>query len=169
MRRSPPPLSVTRPPPSSTTSGPWSLRTLAVAFMAIVTGAGPQSKVITPPAATAATTAADVQLAGVPLPTTRSGRRVSTARASAGTAASPSGLPGLGRAFGVFDGRGLGLALGPRLGAGTAGPDAAVDAAAGAGADEVGATSDDGGAGGSSSAQPDRARAQVTVRVIASG
>src|SRR5690349_12195016 len=135
MRRLPPPLSVTRPPPSSTTSGPWSLRTLAVAFMAIVTGAGPQSKVITPPAATAVTTAADVQLAGVPLPTTRSGRRVSTARASAGTEAPPPGLPGLGRAFGVFDGRGVGLVLGLRLAAGPAGRDAAADAGPDAGPD----------------------------------
>src|SRR5687767_4849379 len=103
MRRLSAPLSVTRPPPSSTTAGPWSLRTLAVAVMVIVTGAGPQSKVITPPAATAATTAAEVQLAGVPLPITRSGSRVSTARASAGTAAPPPRLPGLGSASGFFD------------------------------------------------------------------
>src|SRR3954469_23011582 len=118
MRRLPPPLSVTRPPPSSTTSGPWSLRTLAVAFMVMVTGAGPQSKVITPPAATAATTAAAVQPAGVPLPMTRSGLRASTARASTGTAAWPSGLPGLGSAFGFFDalGDGLGLELGLEFG-----------------------------------------------------
>ena len=34
----------------------------------MVTGSGPQSKVMMPPAATAATTAAEVQLAGVPLP-----------------------------------------------------------------------------------------------------
>jgi hypothetical protein len=101
MRRLPPPLSVTRPPPSSTTS-PWSLRTLAVAFIAMVTGAGPQSKVITRPAATAVTTAADVQLAGVPLPTTRSGLPVSAALASAGTEAAPSGLPGLGSTDGPF-------------------------------------------------------------------
>jgi hypothetical protein len=39
---------------------------LAVTCITIVTGAGPQSKVITPPLATAATTAPDVQLAGVP-------------------------------------------------------------------------------------------------------
>ena len=38
--------------------------------MVIVTGAGPHLKVITPPAATAFTTAADVQLAGVPVPMT---------------------------------------------------------------------------------------------------
>nr|BFE71777.1 hypothetical protein GCM10020092_050780 [Actinoplanes digitatis] len=68
--------------------------------MVIVTGAGPQSKVILPPAATALTTAAEVQLAGVPVPTTRSGLLVSTAFASAGTAALPAGLPGLGSAAG---------------------------------------------------------------------
>ncbi|GAB2976885.1 hypothetical protein GCM10027184_28780 [Saccharothrix stipae] len=61
--------------------------------MVMVTGAGPQSKVITPPAATAATTACDVQLAGVPLPITRVGRVVSTAAASGGTGAPPPGLP----------------------------------------------------------------------------
>jgi hypothetical protein len=70
--------------------------------MVMVTGAGPQSKVITPPAATAATTASDVQLAGVPFPTTRSGRLTSTALASPGTVACPSGLPGLGRICGGF-------------------------------------------------------------------
>ncbi|WP_347403554.1 hypothetical protein [Solwaraspora sp. WMMD406] len=46
-----------------------------------------------PPAATASTTAADVQLAAVPSPTTRVGRLVSTARACSGTAARPAGLP----------------------------------------------------------------------------
>jgi hypothetical protein len=46
-----------------------------------------------PPAATALTTSADVQLAGVPLPTTRVGLLVSTARPAAGTAACPFGLP----------------------------------------------------------------------------
>lgn len=59
----------------------------------IVTGRGPQENVITPPAATAATTAFDVQLAAVPVPTTRVGCEVSTARATAGTSAWPSGLP----------------------------------------------------------------------------
>jgi hypothetical protein len=38
--------------------------------MVIVTGDGPQLNVMTPPAATAAATAADVQLAGEPLPIT---------------------------------------------------------------------------------------------------
>jgi anti-sigma regulatory factor (Ser/Thr protein kinase) len=64
--------------------------------MVIVTGAGPQSNVMMPPAATALTTAAEVQLAGVPVPTVRLGRRVSTGRAAAGTAARPAGLPGFG-------------------------------------------------------------------------
>ena len=44
----------------------------------MVTGSGPQSKVMTPPRATAATTASEVQLAGVPLPITGSGAEVST-------------------------------------------------------------------------------------------
>jgi hypothetical protein len=74
----PPPLSVTFPPPSSTTE--WLVfDTVAVAFMVMVTGFGPQLNVMTPPAATAATTAADVQLAGVPLPITWSGSLVTTA------------------------------------------------------------------------------------------
>jgi hypothetical protein len=38
--------------------------------MPIVTGFGPQENVITPPDATASTTAWDVQLAGVPFPIT---------------------------------------------------------------------------------------------------
>src|ERR1700759_5653269 len=97
MRVVPPPLRVTLPPPSSTT---WWLvfTTLAVAVMVIVTGLGPQSKVIRPPAATACTTAAEVQPAGLPLPTTWSGRLVSTAWAAAGTAAFPPGLPAAGGA-----------------------------------------------------------------------
>jgi hypothetical protein len=61
--------------------------------MVIVTGECPHENVITPPAATAATTAAAVQLAGVPLPTTRSGCDVSTALAAAGIVALPLGLP----------------------------------------------------------------------------
>src|SRR5690349_2497373 len=46
-----------------------------------------------PPLATASTTAADVQLAAVPLPITRVGCEVSAARASAGIAALPPGFP----------------------------------------------------------------------------
>jgi hypothetical protein len=84
-----------------------------VALIVMVTGAGPQSNVMIPPAATAFTTADDVQLAGVPLPTFRVGWLVSTARAAAGTVACPLGLPGLGSSFGfgaadVFDGVGAG-------------------------------------------------------------
>src|ERR1700749_808530 len=88
MRRAPSPLSVTLPCPSSTTSA-LVLRTLAVACMVIVTGSGPQENVITPPDATAATTACDVQLAGVPFPITWSGWVVLTGWPAAGTAAVP--------------------------------------------------------------------------------
>jgi hypothetical protein len=69
------------------------LRIFAVAVRVMVTGAGPQLKVMTPPAATAATNVAEVQDAAVPVPTTRVGWDVSTARASAGTVACPLGLP----------------------------------------------------------------------------
>src|ERR1700749_1060298 len=88
MRRAPPPLRVTFPWPSSTTSV-LVLRTLAVASMVMVTGAGPQEKVITPPAATASTTAWDVQLAVVPSPITWSGWAMLTGGPAAGTAARP--------------------------------------------------------------------------------
>ena len=81
IRRRPSPLSVTSPPPSSTTRALVFL-TLAVAFIRIVTGRGPHEKRMIPPARTAATTAADVQLAGVPCPTTRSGCAVSTGPAA---------------------------------------------------------------------------------------
>ncbi|GGK62598.1 hypothetical protein Sme01_04600 [Sphaerisporangium melleum] len=70
------------------------LRTFAVACIVIVTALDPQANRMSPPLATAATTAADVQLAGVPFPTTRSGRDVSIALPSAGTTARPAGLPG---------------------------------------------------------------------------
>ncbi|MGO9904972.1 MAG: hypothetical protein ACLPY3_04520 [Solirubrobacteraceae bacterium] len=59
--------------------------TLAVAFIRIVTGRGPHEKRMIPPARTAATTAAEVQLAGVPCPTTRFGCAVSTGAPAAGT------------------------------------------------------------------------------------
>jgi hypothetical protein len=58
---------------------------LAVWLITIVTGSGPQEKRMIPPARTAATTAAEVQLAAVPLPTTWLGWEVSTARPAAGT------------------------------------------------------------------------------------
>ena len=60
---------MTIPPPSSTTFAEV-LTTLAVLFIAIVTGCGPQSKETTPPFATARTTARDVHEPGVPVPTT---------------------------------------------------------------------------------------------------
>src|SRR5580704_19696264 len=72
IRCLPPPLRVTRPPPSNTTRCRV-LITLAVVVITIVTGLGPQLKAMMPPTATSRTTAADVQLAGVPLPITWSG------------------------------------------------------------------------------------------------
>ena len=60
-------------------------RTRAVAVIVMVTGSGPQSKVMIPPRATARTTAADVQPAGLPVPITWSGRAVPAARPAAGT------------------------------------------------------------------------------------
>jgi hypothetical protein len=83
MRILPPPLSVTLPPPSMTIRLPCTI--FAVAVIVIVTGPGPQLKVIMPPSATAWTTAAEVQLAGVPCPMTWSGWAVLTARPAAGT------------------------------------------------------------------------------------
>src|ERR1700744_4416076 len=62
MRRLPPPLRVIRPPPSSTSRGRV-LGTDAVWLITMVSGRGPQLKVMTPPAATSRTTAAAVQLA----------------------------------------------------------------------------------------------------------
>jgi hypothetical protein len=53
-------------------------------------GAGPQSKVMTPPLATAATNASPVQLAGVPVPITVVGDEASSACASGGIVACPS-------------------------------------------------------------------------------
>ena len=94
MRRWPAPLSVTLPPPSSTTIGEV-LTTFAVSVITMVTGSGPQLNVMIPPSATASTTACDVQLAGVPVPITRSGCEVSTGRASSGSG-TPPGFPGMG-------------------------------------------------------------------------
>jgi hypothetical protein len=47
--------------------------TLAVVLILIATGFGPHENRMVPPARTAATTAADVQLAAVPWPTIRLG------------------------------------------------------------------------------------------------
>src|SRR5689334_9843554 len=82
MRCFPPPLSVTRPPPSRTTRR-LVLTTLAVCVIAIVTGRGPQRNLITPPRATARTTARDVQLRAVPLPTTPAAAGAASAPPSA--------------------------------------------------------------------------------------
>src|SRR4029453_10385499 len=86
MRRLSPPLRVIEPPPSMTTSRRV-LRTFAVARMRIVTGLGPHENLIRPPARTAATTAAEGQLRGVPLPITRVGV---AAVAAAGIEATPT-------------------------------------------------------------------------------
>src|SRR5271165_5823137 len=61
----------------------------------MVTGAEPQSKVMMPPFFTAASSAAKVQLAAVPVPTTVVGFEVSTGLPSAGTPVEhdPFGLP----------------------------------------------------------------------------
>ena len=72
------------------------MKTRAVALIGIVTGDGPQLKAMIPPCATALTTADDVQLPGVPVPTTRSGSEVSTRAADAGIGACPVGLPATG-------------------------------------------------------------------------
>jgi hypothetical protein len=61
------------------------LLTFAVAVITIVTGLRPQSNVMIPPSATARTTAAEVQLAGVPSPMTWPGCLVLTARPAGGT------------------------------------------------------------------------------------
>src|SRR5450756_910796 len=96
IRILPPPLSVTLPPPSSTTR--WLVfTTFAVAFMRMVTGFAPQLNVMMPPSATALTTAAEVQLAAVPWPMTWFGWLVLTARPAGGTGCFPAGLPTAGR------------------------------------------------------------------------
>ena len=61
--------------------------TFAVALILIVTGLGPQENRMIPPARTAATTSAEVQLAAVPCPTTWLGWDVCSARPAAGMAA----------------------------------------------------------------------------------
>src|SRR5215470_15220647 len=92
IRRWPPPLSVTRPPPSSTTRC-LVLGTRAVAVITIVTGLLPQSNLMIPPLKTVRTTAADVQLAGLPSPITWFGWLVLTALPAGGTGKCPCGLP----------------------------------------------------------------------------
>jgi Mycothiol maleylpyruvate isomerase N-terminal domain len=77
-------------------------RTVAVAPITIVTGFGPQRNLMMPPSATARTTAADVQLAGVPWPIQWFAWLVLTARPAGGTATCPDGLPKLGSAPGLL-------------------------------------------------------------------
>jgi len=60
--------------------------TLAVASILIVTGLRPHENRMMPPERTAASTAADVQLAAVPSPITRVGCELSRGRPPAGTA-----------------------------------------------------------------------------------
>jgi hypothetical protein len=104
----------------------------AVCIIVIVTGSGPQLKVMTPPMATAWTTAAEVQLAAVPSPMTWSGCAVLAAWPATGTTAWPSGLPYLrsGWLSGAADpfGFGVGVIVGDAADAG----DAAGDVARGA-------------------------------------
>src|SRR5580700_1384561 len=126
----PPPLSVTMPPPSMTIRSPWTM--FAVCVIVIVTGSGPQLKVMTPPMATAWTTAAEVQLAAVPSPMTWSGWAVLTAWPAGGTEAWPSGLPylGIGRLGGAEDFFGFGFGVGVIVGDAVGGGDAAGDVGA---------------------------------------
>src|SRR5512140_331108 len=93
MRVVPPPLSVILLPPSMTSLVPLSLNTFAVWVSTIVAGSAPQSKVMMPPLATAATNASPVQLAGVPVPMTVVGFETSSGPASGGSGSCPSGLP----------------------------------------------------------------------------
>src|SRR5580658_3138556 len=72
---------------------------VSVAVTEIVTGSGPQSKVMIPPPLTALDSAWKVQLAGVPVPTTVVGLLVSTACASGGSVSvvhEPLGFPAAG-------------------------------------------------------------------------
>ncbi|MGH3303709.1 MAG: hypothetical protein ACRDOK_18925, partial [Streptosporangiaceae bacterium] len=88
--------------------------TFAVALMVIVTGFGPQLKVMTPPSATAWTTAADVQLPGDASPMTCAGSAVSTGWAAGGTGAVPYPYSAGWTAPGG-DGEAAGLGGGPGL------------------------------------------------------
>src|SRR5580693_5952441 len=90
MRLDLPPLSVTSPPPSRVVS----FETGSSDVTVIVTGAGPQSKVTIPPAATADRSACSVQVEA-PVPTTVVGFDTSTSLAggsqvAAGGGAAPS-------------------------------------------------------------------------------
>jgi len=86
------------------------LTTFAVAVIVMVTGLGPQEKVISPPAATAATTAWDVQLAAVPFPMTVVGS-VASRRTLAGDSLAVPGLAVAGFAVAGFAVAGFTFAL----------------------------------------------------------
>src|SRR5882672_877710 len=100
MRTFPPPLRVTLLPPSMTSLVPLSLKTFAVDVRTIVTGSGPQLKVMTPPFATAATNASPVQLDAVPVPITVVGDDTSSGWPSGGIVACASAQPAGGPACG---------------------------------------------------------------------
>jgi hypothetical protein len=89
-----------------------------VAAIVIVSGSAPQLNVTTPPLATAATTAAEVQLAGVPLPMTVVGAATLLNWPPAGTEHEPAGLPAMGPVAGLGDGAGEGDGEGAGPGAG---------------------------------------------------
>lgn len=94
--------SATAPPPSSVIIPPPSMTVLVVVgrfrveVIGIVTGSSPQSKVTIPPWEIAAESAANVQLADEPLPTTVVGLDVSTSWPREGTPPVhvPPGFPG---------------------------------------------------------------------------
>src|SRR5581483_9657737 len=77
------PSSVIRLPPSMTVL--VAVGRFMVAVTGMVTGAGPQLNVMTPPRPTAALSAANVQLAAVPVPITAVGRDTSAGCAPAGS------------------------------------------------------------------------------------
>src|SRR6187549_1960091 len=89
----PPPSSVILRPPSMTVC--LLVGRFSVDVTLIVTGSGPQLKVITPPAVAAVLSAAKVQLAAVPVPITLVGLETSAACPFAGMALlqEPFGLP----------------------------------------------------------------------------
>jgi hypothetical protein len=97
---------VAREPPSMTSLVPLSLNSFAVAVRTIVTGSGPQSNVMMPPWATAATNASPVQLTAVPVPTTVVGDDTSSSCASGGSVACPSAQPAAGPSCGFVPGGG---------------------------------------------------------------
>jgi len=70
----------------------------------MVTGSGPQSNVMMPPFATAATKASPVHPAGVPFPMTVVGDDTSSGWASGGMGAWPSGQPAGGLSVGFVGG-----------------------------------------------------------------